>query len=262
MEHLLNLEVVYFVHKQCGRSWRVENRGFPIFGFLLVLEGSADYVLDGAEYHVEAGSMVNFRPGCSRLATTTGMTCAAFDFTLRTGSLELPPIHRYTHTEELDRLLRDFQFEWLQKGEGYRLRCGAMLLLILHQLLHGGNRAQYNRHVERIKRHIADHYTEPTQVSALARLVGLSPVYCGALFHRTQGMTIAEYANRIRVHKAAALLEEQDHGITQVAYLCGFNDVYYFSSTFKRLMGDSPSRYRAHHTRSVTDIPVGDGPAL
>lgn len=261
MDGLLNLDVTYFVHKTCGLSWRVESRSFPIYGFLLVLEGSAHYIIDGVEFEAPAGSMVSFRPGCARLATTaTGMTCAAFDFTVApqaAGSLELPVLHRFIHTEELERLLRDFQFEWLQKGEGYGLRCGAMLLLILHQLLHGGNSSPYNHHVEKVKRHIVEHYTEPTDVRALAEMVGLSTVYCGALFRRSQGMTIAEYANRIRVRKAASLLEEQDHDITEIAYLCGYSDVYYFSNTFKRIMGSSPSRYRARHTRSVADIPVG-----
>ena len=246
MDGLMNIDVKYFVQKKCSANWCVSSEAFKLHGFLLVTEGSARYIIDGQEFEASAGSMVNFKPGCSRLGTTEGMSCVALDFVLNSGSLNLPVHHRFEPSDELDRLLRDFQFEWLQRREGYKLKCSALVQLILHQLFYGGGPIQ-NPYVEKIKRHIVENYSRPTDVRELSELLGLSPVYCGALFRKVQGVTIAEYANQIRARRAAALLEEQDLSITEIAQLCGFSDVYYFSKTFKRVMGSSPSRYRGRY---------------
>lgn len=222
-------------------------------GMLLVLDGEARYTIDGQTYGVKGGDLVFVPPGSTREATTTGMTCAAFDFVLKRGIFRLPPVSRYTRTEELNRLIREFQYEWLQKAAGRDMKCTALFLLILHSLLYGNEAENTNYHVEKLKRHIVDHFAEPVRVGELAGLVGLSPVYCGALFRKTQGVTIAEYAKRIRVHKATALLDEGVHGITEIAYMCGFNDVYYFSRTFKRIMGVSPTKYKTRPSATAVD---------
>lgn len=252
MNDLLNLEVKYFVHKVCSPTWRLEEKVFLLNGLVLVLEGAARYLINKREYQVTAGDLVYVRPGDTRAATTTGMTCAAIDFVAHRGVFELPVVSRFVWTRELDRLLREFQYEWLEKGPGRELKCGALFLLILHDLVYGQDMTGANIHVEKIKRYIVEHLTEPISLKSLAELVGLNQVYCGALFRKTQGMTIAEYTNRIRVGRATTLLEEGAHHISEIAYMCGFNDVYYFSTIFKRLMGVSPSKYRSRPAKLST----------
>lgn len=254
MENLFNAQIKYFVRKECSTSWRLERQVFQKYGLVLVLSGDARYLIDGVAYSVHAGNLVCFTPGVTREATTQGMSIAALDFTLLRGSFALPAVSEFTRTEELERLLTEFQYEWLQKGKGYELKCNALFLLILHALLYGGRVPAANPHVEKIKRYIVEHSTEPVSLPKLAELTGLSTVYCGALFRKTQGVTIAQYANRIRVEKAAAMLAES-HNISEVAYSCGFNDVYYFSSTFKRMMGVPPSVYRDRSTLGMPEPP-------
>lgn len=245
MNKLLNVEVKYFVHKECSPTWRLEEKVFSLHGLVLVLEGNACYFINKQEYQVTAGDLVYVRPGDSRAATTTGMTCAAIDFIVHKGGFDLPVVSQFLWKQELDRLLREFQYEWVERKAGYELKCGALFLLLLHTLLYEREGMGANLHVEKIKRYIVEHLTERLSIKRLAGLVGLNTVYCGALFRKTQGMTIAEYINRIRVGRAVMLLEEGFHRISEIAYMCGFNDVYYFSATFKRIMGVSPSKYRS-----------------
>ena len=252
MENLFNARIDYFVMKKCSPNWRLEYQTFPKYGLVMVLTGSARYLIDGVEYNVQAGDLICFSPGVTRYASPTGMSIAALDFTLLRGRFGLPVVSKFTRTEQLDRLLAEFQYEWLQKGKGCELKCDALFLLILHALLYGGSVSAANPHVEKIKRYIVDHSTEAVSVAKLAELTGLNTVYCGALFRKTQGVTIAEYANRIRVERAAALLTE-NHNISEAAYACGFNDVYYFSSTFKRIMGVPPSVYRDRSMRGMLE---------
>ncbi|MDL2232536.1 AraC family transcriptional regulator [Ruminococcaceae bacterium OttesenSCG-928-L11] len=209
------------------------------------MEGSAHYRINGVDCEVGDGNLVYVQSGSMREATTTGMLCAAFDFELLRGTLSLPVITPFVQTEELTRLIREFSYEWLQKNPGRELRCTALFQLILHALLYTGQNADANFHVERMKRYIVEHYTEPIRIRDLALREGLNPVYCGALFREKQGVSVAEYANRIRIQSAKSLLQEGVHTVTEVADMCGFGDVYYFSNTFKRLAGVTPSQYKA-----------------
>ncbi len=90
-------------------------------------------------------------------------------------------------TDALDRLLDEFEYEWLQSAEGRDLKCAALFLLILHALRYGGELSGPNRHVEKIKRHIVENFAQPLRVRELAELAGLNAVYCGALFRGWRG---------------------------------------------------------------------------
>jgi len=54
-----------------------------------------------------------------------------------------------------------------------------------------------------------------------------------------------ELIKRIRLEKAAKLLERNSGNITEVAFEVGFNDPSYFALCFKKQFGKSPSQY--HH---------------
>lgn len=66
-----------------------------------------------------------------------------------------------------------------------------------------------------------------------------------ALFDQTP----AEYLRHYRIFAAKKLLLEGQQ-ITQVAYLCGFKSPNYFSSSFKRVFGVSPSEFVQQHKAS------------
>ena len=62
-------------------------------------------------------------------------------------------------------------------------------------------------------------------------------------FRKQMGKTYFNYLNEIRVEEAARLLSKGGMSITDVCYACGFNDIAYFSRTFRRLKGCPPSVY-------------------
>ena len=58
------------------------------------------------------------------------------------------------------------------------------------------------------------------------------------------GMSPVEFIREIRVKRAAQLLENRKHNITEVTYMVGMNDSRYFSKCFKNTYGMTPSEYR------------------
>lgn len=81
----------------------------------------------------------------------------------------------------------------------------------------------------------------------LAAAAGLSVTHYTAIFRRHTGFSPIDFLIRQRVQHGAALLATSSIPITEIATACGFNDPYYFSRSFARVMGCSPRRYRQDH---------------
>lgn len=68
------------------------------------------------------------------------------------------------------------------------------------------------------------------------------------------GYTPKEYLRVIRMKKAAELLATQQYTVSEVTYMVGINDPFYFSRCFKAQFGISPSGYlKNHQGNAVTD---------
>ena len=76
--------------------------------------------------------------------------------------------------------------------------------------------------------------------SALA----VSKSYLSSVFKAHSGMTVVEYLTGVRIERAKLLLSSEDRKIYEVAGAVGFRDAHYFSLTFKKQTGQSPTEFR------------------
>lgn len=83
------------------------------------------------------------------------------------------------------------------------------------------------------------------EVNELAAQVGLKTSYYRELFRKETGFSPLEYFTLLKIKKAQQLLEESEISVTKIAFELGFNSSQYFATTFRRLIGKSPSDYRA-----------------
>jgi AraC-like DNA-binding protein len=79
----------------------------------------------------------------------------------------------------------------------------------------------------------------------LARDVGMSPYHLLRIFRQVVGMTPHQYVLRTRLHRAAARIRRTDEPIAAIAFDVGFGDLSTFNHRFRRVMGLTPSAYRA-----------------
>lgn len=61
-----------------------------------------------------------------------------------------------------------------------------------------------------------------------------------------QGVTMRDYAIRVRIDRACHLLAHGEMRIAEIARACGFEDESYFSRFFRKQVGLSPTEYVAH----------------
>ncbi len=81
----------------------------------------------------------------------------------------------------------------------------------------------------------------------MARAAGLSVVHFSALFRRQTGLPPVEYYIQLRIRHAGRLLDTTTITVREVGAEVGYDDPYYFSRIFRRVMGLSPRAYRALH---------------
>jgi len=99
-----------------------------------------------------------------------------------------------------------------------------------------------NTILEHIDQHLADHMT----IEELAKLAHFHPNYFLNVFKSMLGVSPIVYINKKRMEKAQQLLIASDLPVAQIADQLGM-EAYYFSRTFKKLIGFSPSEFRKYN---------------
>ena len=78
----------------------------------------------------------------------------------------------------------------------------------------------------------------------MVRLSGKSSDYLGRMVKKYYGMTVSEYINQLRLNYFANTLVTNDIPILDLCFECGFQNVSYAYSQFKKKYGMSPLKYR------------------
>ena len=90
---------------------------------------------------------------------------------------------------------------------------------------------------------IEEHYREPLTLSTLSKKTGMNEKYFCRFFKEFTNITPIDYINRLRIENAAHSLLESGATVTEAALDNGFNDISYFSKTFKKYKGVPPKKY-------------------
>ena len=93
--------------------------------------------------------------------------------------------------------------------------------------------------------YISKHYNEPDiSVGTVAQSLNISEGYLSHTFKKETDYTLLNYLTRYRIHKAMELLKDCRVKVYEVAEQVGYRDIAYFSATFKKYTGMSPSEYQ------------------
>ncbi len=146
--------------------------------------------------------------------------------------------------------------EWEGKAYGYETAVKRDAFSLLTYLLrhHTERRVDLRerpRHIEHkrllndVLAYIHRHYDEPLSVGELASRFYISPSHLSHLFKEQLGKGVIAYCNEHRIGKAKIMLLSDKSPVTEIARASGFDDINYFSRTFKRLTGKTPTEFRA-----------------
>lgn len=109
----------------------------------------------------------------------------------------------------------------------------------------GLKKGDKSKYVLQAMDYIGAHYQDPNiTVGEIAQHLGLSEGHLSHTFKKETDYTLLNYLTRYRIHKAMELLRDCRLKVYEVAEQVGYKDITYFSSTFKKLVGVSPSEYQ------------------
>jgi AraC-like DNA-binding protein len=105
------------------------------------------------------------------------------------------------------------------------------------------------RRITEAVRHIESAAAEPHSLAALAGGSALSRYHFLRTFRRVVGMTPHQYLLRTRLARVAVRLRSSHEPIAELAFDAGFGDLSTFNHRFRRLLGTTPSAFRARALR-------------
>ena len=102
-----------------------------------------------------------------------------------------------------------------------------------------------SKYVQEAMDYISAHYNDPDiSVGTVAQSLNISEGYLSHTFKKETDYTLLNYLTRYRIHKAMELLKDCRVKVYEVAEQVGYRDIAYFSATFKKYAGISPSEYQ------------------
>jgi AraC-like DNA-binding protein len=110
-------------------------------------------------------------------------------------------------------------------------------------------------HLRQARDHADRHYAETLDLAALAEVAGLSKYHFHRLFAATYGRSPAAYLSERRIERAQDLLRATNLTVTEICHAVGFSSLGSFSSTFRRIVGASPSEFQKRYAEGAPHIP-------
>lgn len=98
--------------------------------------------------------------------------------------------------------------------------------------------------ITKAKRYIEERYAEDLSLGEVAAAVHTSLFYFCKLFRKATHVSFTEYVSRVRIEKAKNLLLNPNLRVSEIAYETGFQSLTHFNRVFKKLAGESPTKYR------------------
>ena len=108
-----------------------------------------------------------------------------------------------------------------------------------------------SKRLKRARDYIRDAYLEPLSLKQIAAEANLSPYHFLRIYKKTYQETPHDFATRLRIEKAKALLAKGDHNVTDACFEVGFSSLGSFSMLFTKQVGIPPSEFQKHVRSSI-----------
>ena len=110
-------------------------------------------------------------------------------------------------------------------------------------------------HLRRARDLMDREYWRPLEVGQLARTALMSSAHFSRQFRVAYGETPYSYLMTRRIERAKALLRGGELSVTEVCLEVGCTSLGSFSSSFTKIVGETPTAYRAGDHNALRSVP-------
>jgi len=246
-------DIGYLIYRKCTPSWEIAENVISFYDITYVVEGRGVYIINGVLHEVKKGDLLCVPTGSLRKAHSTvdelmhlySANFKLYDMNGQMADLPLPLVSHIGIKSDLIGLFRELSNAWVRKEPGYLIKTRGLLLVIIHRLIElillKKDSASTDYRVKKAISYISENYANEISVRELAEMVGLNPVYFGALFKKETGMLVHQYLAQTRINHAQDMLQNGECNVTEAAERCGYKDLSHFRKQFKMIKGYTPS---------------------
>lgn len=181
-------------------------------------------------------------------------------------------IHSGSLHDQLSDKLLSCALCYFNQQEHYQLRCGSLMLEILHSILLGTRchttsekesmMARSNSlRLNRITDYIGLHYAQRLSLKDLAELEGITEFHLSHFIRKMLGISFQEYLNNVRFEHALQLVRQTDFNILDICLETGFSSSRYLNRMFEKRLGFTVREYRKLTVKpmiTAPSLPVGN----
>lgn len=108
----------------------------------------------------------------------------------------------------------------------------------------GKREEKSNSIIEMAEEYIKDNFHKDVSLDEVSKTVNISPYYFSKIFKEGTGKNFIEYLTNIRMERAKELLSTTEHSMKEICAMCGYSDPNYFSRSFKKNVGVTPTEFK------------------
>ncbi|MDN7123529.1 helix-turn-helix transcriptional regulator [Pseudidiomarina terrestris] len=133
------------------------------------------------------------------------------------------------------------------------VRAATLFQNLMAQLPDLASQAQHTQDFDllALERFMQDNSHRNLDLADIAQVAGLSRFHFAKKFKAVTGTSPMRYFNELKIKLACQQLDSSTDSVRTIAQSLGFDDPYYFSRLFKKVMGIAPSTYRDSHQQHL-----------
>ena len=223
------------------------------------MDGRADLWVEGRPHQVKKGDLVLLPKDCVHSYAASDDDPWTLFWVHFDGTLSQAFIDNFGYSFEqptcplglLPRVIADFETLLAVRKSGFSQRVYIHVANHLRRLLtyiavqmpkiHGGGQGFHLDEVHGLMMH---HLHGELDLDQLARHMNLSRFYFAKRYKEMTGVSPIQQFIRFKMEHAEYLLDTTNKPVSDVARTLGYEDPYYFSRLFKKVIGLSPREYR------------------
>ncbi len=242
--------------------WHLLPHLHSFYQLFYIIEGVAEFTVDGHVFLVEAGQSVVVPPNSmheAKSVNTKVLRASEVMFRLKDEALakRLTERRRLLRNNTVtDRLIQYVTSYCLSRDPSVHCSAEGYLHTLLWELTmppQGFDKLACNAYEidvsgfsevsGEVVRYISENYSKQITLESLSNATGYHKSYICTIFKKDTGITVNEYLNFIRIKHAAEYLTYANCDLTSVCASVGFLNISHFNRTFKKFLSVPPGHY-------------------
>ena len=241
----------------------------------LIISGSADIIYDQQHYSVHAGDIVIKNANVIH-SEESSLDDPVEQFCVAIGGVKVPGMEPDTILPDgmspvipvgdaFDFLYHNFRYQSTLADKSRQvadhpvlqhslITCCAAVAMLIESDAVPIERTVYSELISEILDYINNNYSEDLSLEFLSRKFYISPYYLSRKFKSEVGVPINQYILSLRLGEAERMLAFEKDPIKIIAEKCGYSNLQYFYSTFRKQTGMTPVEMRGYYRSSLERI--------